>query len=643
MKKFHKFDIGSVKPIKPKVVTHTPRPKFFRQLILFAVSAILIVSVVQAALYLSSAKKASGEILGTATVAYDDLNNAGKNLSSKNFTDAAVLFESAQSNVKLAQEKLNNFKPLTWISDTADSADRILAGAGYLALGGEKLTDALDLFEGLSVTSSGVETSDFHQKLSQNRNLLGEARDLIYKSAEEFNSVESIPLDYQETLTEAKNQVAQLGFVLDKLVGLEDLYLNLFDGEKTNLLVFQNYDEQRATGGFLGTYGVLKTNYGQITKLEIDSIYDLDSRIYEQVAAPGPFQPEIKRWGIRDANWFADFPTTAKKLLYFFEKGQQTADGVISFTPKVFEDLLDLVGPIAMPAYDVILTSENFQQVVQYKTSEDYDLKLNEPKKMLADLAPQLLDRLKNLPQEQWLSFFQIMQNNLNQRHILIFSRNEKTQGIIENLGFSGKILSTEHDYLAIINSNLGGTKTDLEIDQSVILRSKVLSDSSIINTLIINRKNLSFENNKSYVRILVPQGSELVSAKGFDPYPMFASVSGGLRTDPDLEIWDVGEIHSDIFVRVESGKTEFAGWIETQGNREREVTVTYMLPFKVNNSYSLLLQKQAGSKPIDFVANLSLGKYSAKWVSSGVSERFNSLFYTSNTNSDDFFGAVVD
>ncbi|MBX4187091.1 MAG: DUF4012 domain-containing protein [Candidatus Doudnabacteria bacterium] len=423
MKSFSKFDIKSLKPkrfqIRPDdeaplffTMPKTSGGKFLFQFASFAVSALLVIFLIQGIIYLSSAKNASGEILGAATSAYDDLNNAGKNLSDQNLAGAKDLFVSAQSNVKLAQDKLNDYRPLTWLAPQANSAEHILAGASYLAHAGEKLSLALDLFNEFKVNREGVLTADLEQKLAVNRQTLVETRNLVTLSSEQFDQVKSLPLDYEDTLAKAKQQVNELGTVLDKLIGLEDLYSGIFGGQKTYLLIFQNYDEQRATGGFIGTYGVLRTDRGRITKLDIDSIYDLDAKITEPVAAPGPFQPEIKRWGIRDANWFADFPTSARKLLYFFEKGQETADGVIATTPKLFEDLLNMVGPIEMKDYDVTLTSQNFQQVVQFKTSVDYDHKENEPKKLLADFAPQLLDRLANLPEDQWLNFFQIMQNN---------------------------------------------------------------------------------------------------------------------------------------------------------------------------------------------------------------------------------------
>src|SRR6185503_15609297 len=112
------------------------------------------------------------------------------------------------------------------------------------------------------------------------------------------------------------------------------------------LMLFQNYDEIRGTGGFIGTYGVVKVENGKIQSLKIDSIYDLDGSNYSRIAAPGPFQPEIPKWGMRDANWFADFPTSAKKILQMYEHGVETADGVIAFTPQLFENILNLTGPI---------------------------------------------------------------------------------------------------------------------------------------------------------------------------------------------------------------------------------------------------------------------------------------------------------
>ncbi len=640
--KFSRIDIGSMK-LKNRLgkirrselrfLTMPKKPK--TKAAALALAGLALITALQAIPYLSSAQNAKGEILGQATSAYSELNDASQNLALSNFTSAQELFISAQANLKTAQGKLDNFKIFQWFVPSAATADHLLTGASGLAEAGEKLSQALALFDELKVSSKGVETSGINQKISENRRLLAESLFLLEQASEEFDRVKSIPADYSETLDEAKTQVRRLRLILHKMIDLESLYLNFFGGNKTYLLAFQNYDEVRATGGFIGTYGVLKITDGSINKLKIESIYNLDGQINQQVAAPGPFQPDIKKWGLRDANWFADFPTSAEKLLYFFELGSQTADGVVAATPQIFEQLLNLVGPIEMPEYDVVLTSENFQEVVQFKTSVDYDRVLNQPKKFLDDFAPLLLDRLNALSKDQWLEFLQILENNLKQRHILLYSKDQATQKQIDELGASGKILAADSDYLAIINSNLGGTKTDLEITQKVRLKSKILSDGSIINTLTISRKNTAPVYNKSFVRILVPLGSQLVSAEGFDEYPQYSSTAEGMRTDPQLAEWDRG---------IETGKTRFSGWVMTHPDREREVTVTYMLPFKFSSegSHSLLVQKQSGSQPYEFSGSLNSGGMKSEWLGSGVEVDRGNLNFKSNSNTDDFWGMVL-
>src|SRR3989344_862601 len=609
----------------------------------FALAGIGLVLVLQSLSYLSAANNASTEILGAATSAYSQLSDAGDNLLNQNFHSAKGLFVSAQNNIRLAQEKLSCFALLRFLAPRAQSADHLLSGASNLAQAGDKLSQALALFEEFKISSEGAATEGMMEKISANRELLSQAKKLVDRASLQFNSVDAVPADYQDTLKAGKQQVKQLSSLLGQLIGLEDLYLGFCAaGPHTYLVVFQNYDEARATGGFIGTYGVLKITSGKINSFKISSVYDLDGQIIERIAAPGPFQPAIKNWGMRDANWFADFPTSASKLLHLFELGGETADGLIAATPQTFEQLLGLTGPIEMSQYNVTLTRENFQQTVQFQTSVDYDRALNQPKKFLADFAPVFLNRLSNLGQAQWLDLFQTLQNNLNQKQILLYSKTAPLQNRIESLGFAGKISQTEFDYLAIVNSNLGGTKTDLSVSQSANLASKILSDGSVLNTLTIDRDNRALENNKDFLRVLVPSGSQLVSAQGFDPYDFYRSESEGMKTDPDLAAWDQGKMNSDVFVRSESGKTEFSGWLETKAGERRSITLVYILPFKVNRVYSLLLQKQGGSKPFDFSQTVNASSKTIEWISDDSVKFINGVLFKSASASDDFWGMVI-
>lgn len=660
MKTYHnKFDLNVVSTRQHELVRTTRKPQVVlpvqtrvpKKAILPFVAVLLVLTLTfQGLVYLSSARTAQGEILGAATSAYADLSSAGSSLKNQNFTDAQNLFGSALSNLQNAQAQLDEFKALSTVVPQAKSADHLLSGASLLANAGGRLSAALKIFEELQVNSGGLVGDDFISKLKQNRDSLVDTLELLRQAGGEFAAVTNVPGEYSETINTARQQVSLLTNTLENLVNLEDLFLGFFgDGMKTYLLVFQNPDEARATGGFLGTYGVLKVDQGKIQNLKIESIYNLDGRIYDRIAAPGPFQPLIQKWGIRDANWFVDFPQSSQKLLYFYELAGETADGVLALTPNVFLDLLKLTGPISMPAYGVTLTSENFQEVVQYETSVAYDRKLNQPKKMLTDFAPIMLDRLSNLDQEKWLEVMQIIQNNLNQKHVLLYSRNLELQQKVQHMRLSGEVLSTDHDYLNIVNTNLGGTKTDLKVQQKANLYSKILSDGTVINTLTINRLNTSLVENKNYIRILVPLGSTLLSAKGFDTGEFHTSTADGFKTDPDLALWDQGKQAGNVFVRTEAGKTEFAGWNITTPGQETMITLVYIIPYKANTNiwkdnvpYSLLLQKQSGTKAYEFQATIELGKLEPFWMSSDVAAENGKAYFKYSTNSDQYWAVLL-
>ncbi|HEX5429727.1 MAG TPA: DUF4012 domain-containing protein [Patescibacteria group bacterium] len=619
-------------------------------LIRFAATLLVFTLLLQAAEYLSSAQHAQGEILGAATSAYDDLSGAQASLTSQDFNGAKNQFSQALDNLQSAQSKLDGFKALELVAPQAKGAAHVLAGAQYLAQAGAKLTDALGIFDKLNVSSSGVADANFSQVLLQNRDLVSSSLNLLTQAGAEFDQASGLPSDYSATLQAARDQISVLTGLLQNLSDLEDIYLGFFgNGPKVYLLAFQNYDEVRATGGFIGTYGVLKINSGQIQDLKIDSIYDLDGHIYSNTAAPGPFQPAIQKWGIRDANWFADFPTSARKLLEFFEAGSQTADGVVAVTPAIFEDLLKVTGPINMPSYGVTITADNFQQVVQFKTSVDYDRTLNQPKQMLADFAPMLLDRLSNLSRDQWLALLQDMEQNLIQKQILLYSTDPNLEQKITDLKVAGNIEQTDFDYFNVVNTNLGGTKTDLSVKQTVSLSAKVLSDGSVMDTVKIDRANTSSQVNKDYLRVLVPDGATLISSTGFDPGDFNSSQAQGLQTDPELAAWDKGTLSGQTFIRTESGKTEFAGWLNLESGADKAITLVYMLPKKLNisflhpsDSYSLLFQKQDGVLPYDFSASLDVGNFSPKWETADAAADSRKINFKYTTGSDQYWGIAV-
>ena len=406
----------------------------FKPVLSFAAVCLIALLGVEAVSLTANLLGSQEKILGMATSAYEELNAASESLKNQDFGAAAQTFTQAIKELTEISQELNRYKGLSLVSSRARSGEALVSAATNLAQAGSKLTGAMEILNQIKVSSSGVETQGFNALLSENRLLMSQALALTIRASDDLQAVKDIPAEFAQNVETAKTQTKNLAAIITQLLKLEDLYLSLFgDASKTYLLIFPNLDEARATGGFIGTYGVLRVDDGRIKKLKIQSVYDFDGSLTLNLAAPGPLQPNIAKWGLRDANWFADFPTSARKMMYMFEKGSQTVDGVISLSPMVFEDILKVTGPIPMPQYGVILTGQNFQDVVQRKTSVEFDRQLNQPKKFLDDFAPVLLNAMLNLDQGQWLEVLGFLQKNLARRQILIYPS-----------GFDGQILRSE-------------------------------------------------------------------------------------------------------------------------------------------------------------------------------------------------------
>lgn len=155
---------------------------------------------------------------------------------------------------------------------------------------------------------------------------------------------------------------------------------------------------------------------------------------------------------------------------------------------------------------------------------------------------------------------------------------------------------------------------------ESASLVSEINADGSVVNTLTILRKNLGGQGpdewynkvNSDYLRIYVPQGAKLLSASGATKEPPFfknpaADYSQYIKDDILSDSQKNTDIVSASGVEIftESGKTVFGSWVYTSPGEKTVVSFRYLLPFKIdfnnfssqNDSYSLLFQKQSGSK----------------------------------------------
>ncbi len=376
------------------------------------------------------------------------------------------------------------------------------------------------------------------------------------------------------------------------------------------LVLFQNNTELRPTGGFVGSFAQLDVDGGNIVDMNVPGggTYDLQGQLTAFVAAPGPLQLLKARWELQDANWFPDFPTSARKFQWFYgQAGGPTTDGVISVNATFVADLLAILGPVDLPGYDRTFTAENFIFELQKIVELEYDKKENAPKAVVGQLAPILLERLTEADTPTLLAVLEKMGEGLRNKDIMLFFNDNDLQATVQSLGWTGEIKETSGDYLLVANTNIGGGKTDGIIDQNVDLKIAVADDGSIEHTLTVTKthrgmKNTVFTgvNNVDYLRVYVPQGSEFVSAKGFEipDEELFETPEVPLNLDEDLAL-EMRNVRKDNATGTdiwdEAGKTVFGNWMQTAPGETQVVVITYRTPLSLAAEQPTLAQSAAG------------------------------------------------
>ena len=483
-------------------------------------------------------------------------------------------------------------------------------------------------------------------------------------------NIHTLPTAYREDIVRIQAVLPTAAGILDGYVAHQELFSELLGahGPRVYLFLFQNNHELRATGGFIGSYALLDVNQGRIRRFFVDGIFNPDGQLKENIVPPKPIQKISAGWSLHDSNWFPNFPTSAEKAIFFYEKtGGPTVDGIITLTPEVLERVLRLVGPLPLPEYGVTIDVENFMPIIQEEVEEKYDKEENNPKRILGDLMEVLLRRFLSFdrPQETW-ELGTTLAALLNEKHILLYSRNSAMEQIIRAAGWSGEVLDTPRDYLSVIHTNINGYKTDGVIEETIMHDAVIHSDGRVIDTVSITRKhqggNTPYEwwnkVNADYLRVYVPQGSKLISAEGMTrefPEPPLDYAALGFRQDPEIRREEEGMVideGSGTRISEDAGKTVFGNWVYVSPGESVTVRYVYELPFRVVldardtssvTSYSTLYQKQAGTDDVMLRATIRYPEgFQPVWQTPENLIPYQRIFETEQSLRKDFYWGVV-
>lgn len=370
------------------------------------------------------------------------------------------------------------------------------------------------------------------------------------------------------------------------------------------LVLFQNNAEMRPTGGFIGSFAVVEFKDYKISQFDFNAnIYKLDNAFAAQnkITPPSPLakitEGRWASWTLHDSNFAADFPEAAQTIQWFYEQESgQKVDGVIALNASSVQDLLRLTGPIYLEQYDTTISADNFFDELAEKIEKEYfydvqNQQINEPKTILKDMMPILIEKTKNLPK---LELLKLTLTELGQKQILLQSNNSIIEQSILTANWGGQVRATDSDYLYINNANITdttlnknwGAKTSLKIKEAIDYQIDE-KNGGLVSDLTLTRSHTGSYQwpdgvNINWTRILVPEGSILQSAE----------LNGK-------------DITNSIEVGSEAGKTYFGLWINTAPQTSNVLKMTYQLPIS-SSDYHLTVQKQPGNLGDDLKATFA-------------------------------------
>ncbi len=612
-----------------------------KKLLSFGALAFLFILPLQTFSYYESLKKTEELTLQTAEEAYANLSAGGVKISSADFSGAADEFGQAARAFSRSGEEINqiNSTVLNLLRAMPGEGEKLEAGEALL-FAGEKLTSAGEkVLRSLADFSAKEGGKKLTEKLKILRDDLAAILPEVAASSDKIYAVKilSVPEDKREAFQILQGKLPQLVSGIKNLISVSDLMVKFLGDEmdKRYLVVFQNPGEIRPTGGFIGSLALVDFRQGEIKNMEVPGggSYDFQGSLRERVAAPEPLGLVNARWQLQDANWFFDFPTSAQKIKWFYEKsGGPTVDGVIALNADLVADFLAIVGPIEMPEYGKILSKENFIDEIQKAVEMEYDKVENKPKKILSDMAPKLLAKLFAAEPKQFGEILAVLLRALGQKNILLYSTSPEIEHEIKNFDWGGevKFVPEETDYLAVVNTNIAGQKTDRVIKQTINLETNIVEGGYVKNKLTITRAHEGIKRelftgvrNVDYLRVYAPLGSTLIYAAGFEAPPenLFEKPESDFGVDLDVENSEKNALidaTTGTTITNESGKTVFGNWVQVDPGETGVVTLEYILPFRISlpvaeknwldgiqekfgekknpaATYQLLVQKQSG------------------------------------------------
>jgi len=614
--------ISSVPFVKKRI----KRRKFFNSLkyfIIFLAVLLFLIIIFSSGIFLNF-----WQFYRTASAGRNDLVNSVNLIKDKNFFQASVASGEAEKNFTLATAHLRSAKDnflisrFSFLENQLSSFEYLTQTAGILAKAVYQASTVGKELDNLLGQRFDLNFSKFSTE--EKRKILK----LIYESGPELAGLKAnLDLAYfsldqvrfkgifrflENKINKIKVELKEGRVLLERVVAMTEIlpFWAGYPGKTSFLVLLQNNDELRPTGGFLGTYGILEIKDGDISRFDTHDIYHMDMPVKDKmnITPPEPLKKylEVDKWFMRDANWSPDWPTAASQIEWFYKKEDSILppanqinnfsgefSGIVAITPKFVTDLLAIAGPVFVSGEEY--NKDNFQRLLQYKVEADY-IQLGIPswqrKEVIGELVKELKIKLFDLPFSSWRQILARFEENILEKDILIYLKDELAQKLVKDLGGAGEVKEIDGDYLMAVDANLAALKTDAVINRNISYELEQRAGGLLAKLKISYAHNGGFDwrttRYRTYTRVYIPAGAKLTRVK---------------INNEDKNV-------DEVDIASKFNKTVFGAFVSIEPGKIGSLYFEYKLPVNLeklveNGNYSLYVQKQPGNNVENLAVDL--------------------------------------
>lgn len=381
----------------------------------------------------------------------------------------------------------------------------------------------------------------------------------------------------------AGRTLPQADSALDAVEGLQRA---LGPGHHRYLIVLGNPAEQRPGGGFIGMVGTLDARDGRL-RTDFRDSYFRPSKV-KGIRAPRALDQHLFQgvpWELPDANWSADFPTSAASISRFWEgETGQDVDGVLTISTPVVADLLGVTGPLRLPPYPQRLTKENL--LVELNAIANKVRPGDPGKDYLVEFGHRLLTRLGGLDAGEFSRAGKVLTAHAREQDVALWFRDPAVQRLVERHDLDSALEPARpgQDVVVLTDANLSGGKNDLFVRRSIAITVDRRRPGPTPHTVTVTYTQPAPRNAlerglqpgsggayRNYIEVRMPAGSALTDMKVRD-------AAGLRRTGPEAIDTEKGLARLSFFLMLSPGETAAVTFEYTTPEGLRDLLVVKQL-----------------------------------------------------------------